>query len=73
MIRLNEQVRIEVLIMCGYGDKSRTQEQVCESWNDKYPDQRITPFTLSRIGGKFREQCHLSGILPKIILPLARG
>ncbi|KAJ8952781.1 hypothetical protein NQ318_008098 [Aromia moschata] len=38
---------------CGY--KTRTQKQVCEIFNTKYPDRRISQSTVSRIENKFRE------------------
>ncbi|KAJ8952118.1 hypothetical protein NQ318_018453 [Aromia moschata] len=41
------------LIRCG--DKTRTQKQVCEIFNTKYPDRRIFQSTVSRIENKFRE------------------
>ncbi|KAJ8946458.1 hypothetical protein NQ318_014446, partial [Aromia moschata] len=37
------------------GDKRRTQKQVCEIFNTKYPDRRISQSTASRIENKFRE------------------
>ncbi|KAJ8962669.1 hypothetical protein NQ318_001063 [Aromia moschata] len=37
------------------GDKTRTQKQVCEIFNTKYPDRRISMFAVSRIENKFRE------------------
>ncbi|KAJ8952554.1 hypothetical protein NQ318_006919 [Aromia moschata] len=39
----------------GCGDKTRKQKQVCEIFNTKYPDRRISQFTVSRIENKFRE------------------
>lgn len=47
--------RIEILILLGCGDKTRTQKQVCEIFNTKYPDRRISQSTVSRIENKFRE------------------
>ncbi|KAJ8960070.1 hypothetical protein NQ318_009512 [Aromia moschata] len=38
-----------------YGDKTRTQKQVCEIFNTKYPDRLISQSTVSRIENKFRE------------------
>ncbi|KAJ8959415.1 hypothetical protein NQ318_022105, partial [Aromia moschata] len=37
------------------GDKTRTQKQVCEIFNTKYHDHRISQSTVSRIENKFRE------------------
>ncbi|KAJ8951687.1 hypothetical protein NQ318_012229 [Aromia moschata] len=39
----------------GCGGKTRTQKHVCEIFNTKYPDQRISQSTVSRIESKFRE------------------
>ncbi|KAJ8959188.1 hypothetical protein NQ318_022450 [Aromia moschata] len=52
---LSDTQRIEILILLGCGDKSRTQKQVCEIFNTKYPDRRIYQSTASRIENKFRE------------------
>ncbi|KAJ8954767.1 hypothetical protein NQ318_014874 [Aromia moschata] len=38
----------------GCGDETRTQKQVCEIFNTKYPDRRISQSTVSRIENKFR-------------------
>ncbi|KAJ8937891.1 hypothetical protein NQ318_021714 [Aromia moschata] len=48
--------RIEILILLGCGDKTRTQKQVCEIFNTKYPDRRISQSTDSRIENKFRKR-----------------
>ncbi|KAJ8944230.1 hypothetical protein NQ318_001650 [Aromia moschata] len=37
------------------GDKTRTQKQVCEIFNTKYPDRRTYQSTVSRIENTFRE------------------
>ncbi|KAJ8933305.1 hypothetical protein NQ318_005158 [Aromia moschata] len=52
---LSDTQRIEILILLGCGDKTRTQKQVCEIFNTKYPDCRIPQSTVSRIENKFRE------------------
>ncbi|KAJ8948684.1 hypothetical protein NQ318_004472 [Aromia moschata] len=39
----------------GCGDKLRTQKQICEIFNTKYLDRRISQSTVSRIENKFRE------------------
>ncbi|KAJ8961164.1 hypothetical protein NQ318_008845 [Aromia moschata] len=54
-MRLSDTQRIEILILLGCGDKTRTQKQVCEIFNTKYPDRRISQSTVSRIENKFRE------------------
>ncbi|KAJ8952963.1 hypothetical protein NQ318_006580 [Aromia moschata] len=52
---LSDTQRIEILILLGCGDKTRTQKQVCEIFNTKYLDRRISQSTVSRIENKFRE------------------
>ncbi|KAJ8960857.1 hypothetical protein NQ318_020155 [Aromia moschata] len=54
-MRLSDTQRIESLILLGCADKTRTQKQVCEIFNTKYPDRRISQSTVSRIENKFRE------------------
>ncbi|KAJ8955259.1 hypothetical protein NQ318_000286 [Aromia moschata] len=44
------------------GDKTRTPKQVCEIFNTKYPDRRISQFTVSRIENKFREFGNVTNI-----------
>lgn len=56
VVRLSEKQRIEILIMVGYGNKTRSQEEVCEIFNEKYPEQRIRQATVSKIVHKFDEQ-----------------
>ncbi|KAJ8954544.1 hypothetical protein NQ318_000778 [Aromia moschata] len=51
---LSDTQRIEILILLGCGDKTRTQKQVCEIFNTKYPDRRISQSTVRRIENKFR-------------------
>ncbi|KAJ8932570.1 hypothetical protein NQ318_007619 [Aromia moschata] len=52
---LSDTQRTEILILLGYGDKTRTQKQVCEIFSTKYSDHRISQSTVSRIENKFRE------------------
>ncbi|KAJ8961819.1 hypothetical protein NQ318_021434 [Aromia moschata] len=52
---LSNTQRIEILILLGCGDKTRTQKQVCEIFNTKCHDRRISQSTVSRIENKFRE------------------
>jgi alpha-L-fucosidase len=45
-----EQQRIEILLLRGCDDMKRTLDQVCEIFNNKYPDDdRITKSTVSKI------------------------
>ncbi|KAJ8940613.1 hypothetical protein NQ318_004537 [Aromia moschata] len=46
----------------GCGDKTRTQKQVCEICNTKYPDRRISQSSVSRIENKFREFGNITDI-----------
>ncbi|KAJ8934823.1 hypothetical protein NQ318_012836 [Aromia moschata] len=52
---LSDTQRTDILILLGCGDKTRTQKQVWEIFNTKYPDRRISQSTVSRIENKFRE------------------
>lgn len=56
---LSETQKIDVLIMIGCGDKTRTQSEVREMFNAKYPDRPISQATVSRIERKFRETGHV--------------
>ena len=54
-MRLTEKERIEILIMLGTGDKTRTQQQVCNLFNNKYPNREpISQGTVSKIEKKWR-------------------
>ncbi|KAJ8945579.1 hypothetical protein NQ318_010436 [Aromia moschata] len=46
---------IEILIFIGCGNKTRTQQEVCNLFNAKYPDNTIIQSTVSKIESKFRE------------------
>lgn len=54
-MRLSVSRRIEILMMIGYGDRARTQEEVCVLFNTKYPDRSISQSTVSKIERKYRE------------------
>ncbi|KAJ8953821.1 hypothetical protein NQ318_006671 [Aromia moschata] len=48
-----------ILIMIGYGDRARTQLEVCRLFNTKYPNREpITQSTGSKIEQKFLEMGH---------------
>jgi hypothetical protein len=55
MVQLSEKQRIEVLMMIGSGDRTRTHQEVCQLFREKYPDQPINQSIISRIENKFRE------------------
>lgn len=64
-MKLTETQRIEILIMIGCGDKTRTQKDVCTLFNNKYPNREtISQSTVSKIEKKFRETGHVRD-LPK--------
>ncbi|KAJ8963230.1 hypothetical protein NQ318_018696 [Aromia moschata] len=52
---LSDTKRIEILILLGCGDKTRTQKQVCEIFHTTYPDRRISQSTINRVENKFLE------------------
>lgn len=63
MVRhLSEKQRIDILIMIGCGDRTRTQTEVCEMFNNKYPDRPISQATVSRVERKFHEVGHVRDI-----------
>ncbi|KAJ8961723.1 hypothetical protein NQ318_021323 [Aromia moschata] len=47
--------RIEILIFIGCGNQTRTQQEVCNLFKAKYPDNPIIQSTVSKIESKFRE------------------
>ena len=64
-MHLTEKERIEVLIMIGFGDRVRTQQEVCDLFNANHPDRPpITRSTVSKIELKFAEHGNVRD-LPK--------
>lgn len=64
-MKLTDTERIEILIMIGCEDKTRTQKAVCTLFNNKYPNREpISQSTVSKIEKKFRETGHVKD-LPK--------
>lgn len=60
MARVNERERIEILMMIGYGDRMRTQLEVSELFNNKYPNRApISQSTISKIEKKYRDLGHV--------------
>jgi len=60
MVRyLNESQRIEILMMIGYGDRIRSQNEVAQLFNEKYPDMQISQSCVSKIFNKFQEFGHV--------------
>lgn len=63
---LTETHRIEVLMMIGYGDMCRSQEKVCDIFNQKYPDlPNISQGTVSKIHSQFRDLGHVKPLKRK--------
>ena len=53
-MHLSEKERIEVLMMIGFGDIVRTQQEVCSLFNASHPDRPpITRSTVSKTELKF--------------------
>lgn len=62
MAHLSETQRIDILIMIGCGNKTRSQKEVCTIFNNKYPGQHVSQSTVSKIEKKFRETGHVKNI-----------
>lgn len=59
-MRLTETERIEVLMMIGFGNRSRTHEEVRILFNETHPNRPpISQSTVSRIENKFRDLGHV--------------
>lgn len=46
---------IEPLIMVGYGDRLRTNQEACDVFNDKYLDKQIYRSTVTRLMARYDE------------------
>lgn len=55
MAQLSEKHRIEILMILGYGDRRRTQDEVCNLFNNLHPELNISQSTVSKIWRKFQE------------------
>lgn len=55
MAHLSEKHRIELLMIYGFGDRRRTQNEVCNVFNALYPDTPVSQGTVSQLIKKFRE------------------
>ncbi|KAJ8942416.1 hypothetical protein NQ318_014463 [Aromia moschata] len=55
MAHLSERQRIEILMIYGYGNRKRTQSEVCTVFNGIYPDTPVSQGTVCQIIKKFRE------------------
>lgn len=60
MVKLSERERIEILCIIGYGDRTRTQAETAELFNEIHPDRPpISQSVVSRVEAKFREFGHV--------------
>jgi transposase len=56
MAHLSEKQRIEILMIYRYdGDRRRTQSELCDLFNEVYPDTPVAQGTVSQLIKKFRE------------------
>lgn len=63
MSYLSESHKIEILMMIGYGDRSRTQLEVVHLFRQKYPDlPPISQGTVSKIERRFLEVGHVRDV-----------
>lgn len=62
MAHLSAKQRIEILMMYGYGDRRRTQREVCDLFNQLYPDTPISQSGISNLIKKFRETGSISNM-----------
>lgn len=62
MATSSEIYRKEILIFIECGDEIRTQEEVCNLFNAKYSNRRITRSTVSNIVKKCTETDHIQHI-----------
>ncbi|KAL1488770.1 hypothetical protein ABEB36_014569 [Hypothenemus hampei] len=57
---LTEALKIEILMMIGYGDRSRTQAEVAASFQETHPDlPPISQGTISKTEVRYREMGHV--------------
>lgn len=55
-LELSETERIQVLMIVGYGDRKRTQREVCQLFNELHPNRpQITQSCVSKLLKKFNE------------------
>ncbi|KAL1493257.1 hypothetical protein ABEB36_011344 [Hypothenemus hampei] len=59
-MHLVESQRIGVLMMIGYGNRTRKESEMCDLFNVKYPDHHIIQATVNKIKWKFRTVGHVS-------------
>ena len=60
---LTESLKIEILMMIGFGDRSRTQAEVAALFHERHPDlPAISQSTISKIENRYREVGHVRDI-----------
>lgn len=59
MVYLTEKERIDILIMVGYGDRKRTQQEVCRLFNETYRNRHINQSCVAKIVKKYAETGHV--------------
>jgi hypothetical protein len=62
MAHLSVKQRIEILMIYGYSDRRRTQSEVCDLFNEVYPDNPVAQGTVSQLIKKFRETGSIKNI-----------
>lgn len=60
MVYLTERERIDILIMVGYGDRRRTQQEVCTLFNNLYPNR--APITQSCVSKLIRKYANTGSV-----------
>jgi len=56
MVFLSEKEKTDILSMVGYGDRKRTQQEVCDLFNQRYPNRvAITQSCVSKLVKKYNE------------------
>lgn len=69
MVHLTEKERIIILMMVGYGDRRRTQHEVCTLFNEIYPNREpISQSVVSKTLKRFSETEHVRDV-PKVGRP----
>ncbi|KAJ8958509.1 hypothetical protein NQ318_002303, partial [Aromia moschata] len=66
MSYLTESLKIEILMMIGYGDRARTQCEVVRLFREKHPDlPPLNQGTISKIEAQYREMGHVRKVPSK--------
>ncbi|KAJ8962223.1 hypothetical protein NQ318_018195 [Aromia moschata] len=66
MSYLTESLKIEILMMIGYGDRARTQCEVVRLFRERHPDlPPLNQGTISKIEAQYREMGHVRKVPSK--------